>query len=494
MYTVIENAEEIDRFLNGFVHAGAPPLLPPYLSVALRKPLEKQAAFFTDTGKNTRVFHPEKVDEASIDTIRQVCVWITDALTSKRPWVERLDNEGRPDRLQQISTLEDAQNRVDKDAERNLKEQFSEAGMMLGRKQRQGHIKIIRKLPDGNFWIQLLTGSALREEGNLMHHCLGNGTYDPFIRREGTAIYSLRNSNGFPQVTMQVENGVLLQCRDGENAPPLAENMDAVRAFIQEKHLAMGKDFTLVCIVNQDGEYHSLREIPKGFRFNGSYVLKNSEWLKEFPADLSVAGEMLIKDCKNFERIDKSVKGEKSIKIDNCAKLQTLTGNLSAKNSLTISNNHELESISGKLCAGMNLEINSCYGLLYMAGNLAAGRDIEIHCCSALLDIGNKIYAGNTMKIGACTQLKSIGKDITVGRDLHITNCQLFSTVGENLHVEGNLIIAHCPNIKPLPLSTHVGKIIYWDGKTFESVAAFNDALENASSRQPAYPRPAPFV
>lgn len=488
MYNAIENAEDIDRFLNGFVPAGAPPLLSRYLSIALRKPLEKQTGFFTDTNKNTRVFVPAKVDEASIDTIRQVCTWIAEALTSKRQWIERVDNVGRPERLQQISTLKDAQNRVDKDAERSLRAEFSEAGIMLGRKQRQGHIKIIEKLPDGSFWIQLLTPAALQEEGTLMNHCLGNGTYNAFIRREGAAIYSLRNSSGLPQVTLQVENGTLLQCRDRENAPPLGDDTNAVRAFIRKNNFAMGPDLTLVCLVHQDGEYHSLRETPENFRFNGDYVLKKAAWLKAFPADFSVAGEILVKGCDELETIDRNVKGATSVKIDNCPKLIKLTGNLSAKDSLTISYNHGLESISGNLRTENRLEINSCYGLVSITGDLIAGRDLEIRNCSALRNMGDKIYAGNTMKINVCTQLRSLGNDITVGGDLEITNCQLFSTIGENLHVEGKLIITHCPMMRPLPLSTYVGGKIYYAKKSFETVADFNEAL----GLRPNYARPAP--
>lgn len=478
MYTYVENPEDIDRFLDGFVPAGSHPLLSAYLHIALRKPLEKETAFFENIGERGRRFNPALADKDSVETIRQTRVWIEHALATKKPWVEHLDDAGRPDRLQQISSLADAQQRIDKDTKNDdVRAQFSDAATVLGRRQREGHIRIVQTLPNGNMWVQLLTKNALEEESTLTGNCVGQGAYDKVIRQPGGAIYSLRDALGKSHMTVEAHGTVMMQCRDKENAPPLGEHIQTVVDFIKENKLSLGPDLTKVCMIYQDGHYYSLREIPPKFLLEGDFILRESRWLKKMPKNFSTTGHIIIANSDSIETLPENMAAGKVVTIDQCKSLIKISGHIDAKENIFITHNRQLSQISGKLYAEKNIDIAHCEDLEFIIRGPVAGHDLAIYANGRILNISGKIHTGRNMRIAVCPSLQSIGSDIYVGKNLIIENCQNFFRVGENLHVEGDLTIKHCPKVKRIPESTTVNGKILWNDRRFDTVADLNTAL-----------------
>jgi len=60
-------------------------------------------------------------------------------------------------------------------------------------------IKIIKILPNGFKWVEILTSEGKDYEGNAMGHCVGRGAYDDKI------IYSLRDTNNLPHCTIEYD-------------------------------------------------------------------------------------------------------------------------------------------------------------------------------------------------------------------------------------------------------------------------------------------------
>ncbi len=124
------NEHDIDAFLSDLAKGKEP--LAAYLKIALKKAILKEEDCFTpqDTyPKNppawlTRekfesgefaVFDRKLISNSMLGQISHIKDWIGGAIASNRPWIQDLDGKGRPRRLLQISTIEDAFQRADKE-------------------------------------------------------------------------------------------------------------------------------------------------------------------------------------------------------------------------------------------------------------------------------------------------------------------------------------------------------------------------------------------
>lgn len=486
MYNNIENIEDIDRFLQSFVPEGAHPLLSGHLMTALRKPIRKETGFFCLASATSIRFDPTLVDARSRNTVARVCEWLALAIERQEPWMSITDKQGRPLRLLHIASLEDLEICMKKDVQRMcLQTQFSQATGLLRKKEDFGQIKIVQKITDGSHWVQLLTAEALDEESSMMGNCVGDGNYDSFLREPGAAILSLRDPLGRGHMTVQVQNGTMIQCRGKENAPPVEKYMQTIVDLIRKENWSLGTNLTLVCVILQDGKYYSLREIPPGFCYQGDFVLSDAKWLKEMPVKFSATGDVALIRCETIERIKEDIRSGKSVIVDGCKNLTAISGHLSAKGSITIGNNEKIKLITGRLSAECDVMVLGCEQLEYLSDNISASNTIRFKECPRLMHIGSQIYAGKDIAISMCQSLQSIGDNISVGGNLSIRNCRELLRVGENLHVENDLIIENCPNLSPLPCSTTVAGSISHNGRVYHSLEDFNAVLVDPCAAPP---------
>jgi hypothetical protein len=93
--------------------------------------------------------------------------------------------------------------------------------------------------------IQLMTKRALEEESRVMRHCIGHGAYDKMLQESYCLLLSLRSKTGSAHCTIEVNSGVVVQCRGQANSDPKAVYREAIKALLP--HLT-GKD--------QDGAIH----------------------------------------------------------------------------------------------------------------------------------------------------------------------------------------------------------------------------------------------
>jgi hypothetical protein len=101
--------------------------------------------------------------------------------------------------------------------------------------------KVVVRVPQGpvvydfgdGWTVQELPPEALEAEGEVMQHCVG--TYCDQVRAGETVIYSLRDPQGQPHVTMEVRDGRFQQIYGKQNQPPKDEYAARVRAFIRDK-------------------------------------------------------------------------------------------------------------------------------------------------------------------------------------------------------------------------------------------------------------------
>jgi hypothetical protein len=105
------------------------------------------------------------------------------------------------------------------------------------------NFKVVVRVPQGpvvyeygdGWTVQELPPEALEAEGKVMQHCVG--TYCEQVRRGDTVIYSLRDPQGQPHVTMEFlpASGRFEQIYGKQNERPKPEYEARVRAFIRDK-------------------------------------------------------------------------------------------------------------------------------------------------------------------------------------------------------------------------------------------------------------------
>jgi hypothetical protein len=92
-------------------------------------------------------------------------------------------------------------------------------------------VEIVRTYKDGFNWKRLLTAQALNREGRLMKHCVGSYAND--VKKNRTRIYSLRDPENKPHLTVEMN-------------PKLTE-IQQMKGFannpIKPKYISYAKDF-----------------------------------------------------------------------------------------------------------------------------------------------------------------------------------------------------------------------------------------------------------
>jgi len=89
--------------------------------------------------------------------------------------------------------------------------------------------EVVQELEDGWTAQKLTTKSQLDREGQVMQHCVGS--YYDEVKRGGTTIYSLRDANGRPHVTIEVKRKRVEQAKGKQNATPAKKYQKYVDEF-----------------------------------------------------------------------------------------------------------------------------------------------------------------------------------------------------------------------------------------------------------------------
>jgi hypothetical protein len=96
-------------------------------------------------------------------------------------------------------------------------------------------------LPDGSRWVRVLSAQSLNREGALMRHCVGS--YAEQVAQGKTTIYSLRNPDGAPRLTVEAKPAAerdlfAAGMSEAEVKAAMAEGQAPALAFIQVRAAA----------------------------------------------------------------------------------------------------------------------------------------------------------------------------------------------------------------------------------------------------------------
>jgi len=148
------------------------------------------------------------------------------------------------------------------------------------RESERGSYKVM-DLDNGYYVAQLFSPESLDFESDCMNHCAGDGYYDNQVHRADVQIYSVRNKRGLPQLTLEVNNGIIVQAQGHGNRVP---NDPALRAAVRKFMYAENLEIPdvngwnkLIAYIKQDGKMYDVFDLPKNFVANHTINLSGMD-------------------------------------------------------------------------------------------------------------------------------------------------------------------------------------------------------------------------
>lgn len=108
---------------------------------------------------------------------------------------------------------------------------------------------------DNGFSIVKLAPEDCESEGAMMGHCVGG--YASLIAEKGVEIYSLRDPNNKPHVTIDVERKYVVQIKGKQNKPPVEKYATMVKEWLKTTGFYYEESEDYIAIVDSD-ELHNL--------------------------------------------------------------------------------------------------------------------------------------------------------------------------------------------------------------------------------------------
>lgn len=190
--------------------------------------------------------------------IYHISDWLKAAVLNNEPWLQNVDDQGRPKKLMKFSTVEQIIAEADKAM---LKAAQKGRDIVLNESQE----KLVVNLDDGFSIVELLAPEALDRESAYMQHCIGNGGYDDKVGSDHFKYLSLRDASNKPHATMELEKSgsawKLLQFQGKQNKMPLDRYVHMLTPFFERIGFLIidgtVKD-SIPYIIDVQGEWHDL--------------------------------------------------------------------------------------------------------------------------------------------------------------------------------------------------------------------------------------------
>lgn len=153
-----------------------------------------------------------------------VCDWFINAVSDGELWLWNLDDAGYPKKLMKCGNLQ----RLVQEASKGLRQRNADLARQIVLGPDDEHF--VFDLGAGHTLVQLRSGAALRKEGTLMHHCIGQGGYEGLLDDPDVLLLSVRDPDGKPLATLDIRGGYIRQFRAHTNAEPSGAIEDLVAA------------------------------------------------------------------------------------------------------------------------------------------------------------------------------------------------------------------------------------------------------------------------
>ncbi len=151
-----------------------------------------------------------------------VADWLVTAQSDGHAWLANVDDKGYPKKLMKCGSLD----RLVHEASKGLRDRSARLARDVVLGPTDEHF--IHDLGEGHTLVQLRSRAALRKEGVIMRHCIGQSGYDELLDNPDVIFASVRDADGNPLATLDIRNGYIRQCCARGNAEP----SDAVKDLV----------------------------------------------------------------------------------------------------------------------------------------------------------------------------------------------------------------------------------------------------------------------
>jgi hypothetical protein len=196
--------------------------------------------------------------------VTHIVDWLRVAVTENARWLLKTDHQGRPKKLLKFGTLEAIHAEADHWMRRRLS---SKAKALI-----DGDEVLHFELGDGWTMVRLLTPAALDRESSLMQHCVGHGSYDWSLSKDGALFLSLRDPHGMPHITLEIAGSDLLQFQGKQNVRPIAKYVMRCLPFFSATRLSYLPDDV---IMDTHGVIYAIYDLPDILTVDGPLRIHN---------------------------------------------------------------------------------------------------------------------------------------------------------------------------------------------------------------------------
>ena len=119
-----------------------------------------------------------------------------------------------------------------------------------------------------NGYYFVLLYDALQFEGKHMNHCVKNDYWANAIKKPEQELYSLRDANGEPHLTLEILNNQVVQCQGRSHTAPNPILRKMVREFIEKNQFEIPDVNTWnkhIAYIKQDGVLYDVFNLPENF-------------------------------------------------------------------------------------------------------------------------------------------------------------------------------------------------------------------------------------
>lgn len=232
--------------------------------------------------------------------IYHISDWLKAAFHKNAPWLQNVDEYGRPKKLMKFSTV------------KQIVAEANKAMMIAAQKGRDIQLddkqeRLIEQLEDGFTIVELRTEEALDRESAYMQHCIGNGSYDDKVGTSRYKYISLRDSTNKPHVTMELlSNGNgewdILQFQGKQNKIPLPRYVKVLTPFLQKADLNFSEPIQshVPYIIDEDRVWHDIGDLPSSLKCKDFRPLPfdNDMWTIKMPERLHLQRKLKLNHKK----------------------------------------------------------------------------------------------------------------------------------------------------------------------------------------------------
>ena len=225
--------------------------------------------------------------------IEHVGDWLVASLDAGLAWLDNLDAAGVPKKFAKFSDVASVLAEAQRGMERLMKAAPVQAAL-------PGEEVVVAELRDGYVLVGLKSPEALDRESKAMQHCVGLGGYDEGLAGGALSILSLRDAQGKPHVTMEVDeySRTVTQIKGKQNRFPLGRYFDMLVPWMAESGLSvLHSELAGGYFGAKDGSVRHFSDLKDGETIDGDLFLRFDAGQKEavsLPRGLRITGRLNV--------------------------------------------------------------------------------------------------------------------------------------------------------------------------------------------------------